>query len=102
MADLVGGCRGPEESCRDWYHDQEPGRTCSMSRRDNTPITLQPPAAASWVEKSPEVCGGDARVRRTRITVWSLVQRRNWGLADAEILERLPSLTQADLDAAWT
>src|SRR3954471_12099514 len=60
--------------------------------------TLSPP---SWVEKVPGVCGGDARIRKTRITVWGLVQRRDHGLSDAEILERLPVLTHADLRAAW-
>jgi uncharacterized protein (DUF433 family) len=53
------------------------------------------------VEKSSGVSGGDARIRQTRVTVWGLVQRRNLGLSDAEILDRLPNLTQADLDAAW-
>jgi uncharacterized protein (DUF433 family) len=47
------------------------------------------------------VSGGDARIRQTRITVWGLIERRNLGLSDAEILERLPDLTQADLDVAW-
>jgi uncharacterized protein (DUF433 family) len=47
------------------------------------------------------VSGGDARIRQTRVTVWGLVARRNLGLSDAEILERLPHLAQADLDAAW-
>ena len=55
----------------------------------------------SWIEKTPGVCGGDARIRKTRITVAGLVERRAHGLLDAEILERLPTLTEADLSAAW-
>ena len=55
----------------------------------------------SWVEKTPGVCGGDARIRKTRITVAGLVERRAHGLSDAEILDRLPGLTEADLSAAW-
>jgi uncharacterized protein (DUF433 family) len=59
------------------------------------------PAPESWVEKSPDVCGGDACIRKTRITVWGLVEWRNLGLSDAEIMQHLPDLTQADLDVAW-
>jgi uncharacterized protein (DUF433 family) len=59
------------------------------------------PSPVSWVEKTPGVCGGDARIRQTRITVWGLVERRHFGLSDAEILERLPGLIPADLNVAW-
>jgi uncharacterized protein (DUF433 family) len=55
----------------------------------------------SRVEKTSDVCGGEARIRRTRVTVWGLVEWRNLGLSDAEILEHLPDLTPADLQAAW-
>jgi type III restriction enzyme len=64
-----------------------------------SPSPDAPPA--SWVEKTPGVCGGDARIRKTRITVWGLVEWRNLGLTDVEILQHHPDLTQADLDAAW-
>jgi uncharacterized protein (DUF433 family) len=78
-----------------------------MSANDVSQTTVPLPPApdaappASWVEKRPGVCGGDARIRKTRITVWGLVERRNQGLSNAEILARLPDLTEADLDAAW-
>jgi uncharacterized protein (DUF433 family) len=78
-----------------------------MKARDVNPATVSLPPSpdaappASWVEKSPGVCGGDARIRKTRVTVWGLVERRNQGLSDSEILEHLPDLAQADLDAAW-
>lgn len=55
----------------------------------------------SWIEKTPGVCGGDARIGKTRITVAGLVERRTHGLSEAELLQRLPSLTEADLCAAW-
>lgn len=64
-----------------------------------------PPEAApaeSWVEKRPDVCGGDARIRKTRITVWGIVEWRSLGLPDAEILQHLPDLAQADLEAGRT
>ena len=54
------------------------------------------------MEKAPGVCGGRARVRATRITVWQLVEMQQHGLSDAKILAGYPdSLTQEDLDAAW-
>jgi uncharacterized protein (DUF433 family) len=65
------------------------------------PLSSDTTPPASWVEKSPDICGGDARIRKTRITVWGLVEWRNLGLSDAEILQHLPDLTQADLEVAW-
>jgi uncharacterized protein (DUF433 family) len=76
----------------------------ARDRSDSTvSLPLGPPTAvpASWIEKTPGVCGGEACTRRTRVTVWGLVERRNLGLSDAEILDRLPGVTQADLDVAW-
>ncbi len=57
--------------------------------------------AETRIEKTLGVCGGNARVERTRILVWLLVLNRRWGKADAEVLASYPSLTQDDLDAAW-
>jgi uncharacterized protein (DUF433 family) len=65
-------------------------------------VSLSPaPPRASWVEKTPGVCGGDACIRQTRHTVWGLVEWRRLGRSDAEILERHPDLTAGDLEAAW-
>jgi type III restriction enzyme len=68
-------------------------------------LSVQPspttPASSSWIQKTPGVVGGDACVRKTRITVWGLVEWRHLGLSDAEILARVPGLTPADLEAAW-
>ena len=55
----------------------------------------------SWVQKTPDVCGGDACIRNTRITVWGLVQSRNLGAPDARILENIVGLTPDDLEVAW-
>ena len=55
----------------------------------------------SWVQKTPDVCGGDACVRNTRITVHGLVHYRQLGLSDERILEALPGLTRDDLATAW-
>jgi uncharacterized protein (DUF433 family) len=78
-----------------------------MKARDGRPAAVSLPTtsgstpASSWVEKRPGVCGGDARIRMTRITVWGIVEWRSLGLSDAEILQHHPDLTQADLEAAW-
>ena len=54
------------------------------------------------ITKTPGVCGGDACIRGTRITVWGLVQRRRLGLADAAIGESIQGgLCPADVEAAW-
>jgi uncharacterized protein (DUF433 family) len=53
------------------------------------------------IEKTPGVCGGDARIAHTRIPVWVLVQARNLGSSEAELLDNYPSLTAIDLTSAW-
>jgi uncharacterized protein (DUF433 family) len=53
------------------------------------------------IQKTPGVMGGEACVRRTRISVWILVGYRKLGVTDARLLEFYPGLTQADLDAVW-
>jgi uncharacterized protein (DUF433 family) len=59
--------------------------------------------AGVWpgIEKTPGVCGGQARIRSTRITVWLLEGLRRLGSDDAAILKQYPSLSQLDLDNAW-
>jgi uncharacterized protein (DUF433 family) len=57
--------------------------------------------AASWIQKTPGVCGGEACIRNTRHTVAGLVEWKSLGLTDGRILEHHPDLTQADLEAAW-
>lgn len=58
----------------------------------------------SWagIAKNPNICGGDACIAHTRIPVWVLVQARNLGNGEAEILENYPSLSATDLTNAWT
>jgi len=57
--------------------------------------------ATSWIEKNPEVCGGDACIRNTRHTVYGLVEWKRLGLSDERILQHHPDLSRADLEAAW-
>ena len=53
------------------------------------------------VRKTPGVLGGKACIRATRHRVSGLVQWQRLGLADHQILQRHPDLSQGDLDAAW-
>jgi type III restriction enzyme len=55
----------------------------------------------SWVQKTPGVCGGDACIRNTRITVHGLVHYRQLGFSDERLLEMIQGLTPDDLAAAW-
>jgi uncharacterized protein (DUF433 family) len=57
-------------------------------------------AGKSWVQKTAGVCGGDACIRNTRITVHGLVHYRQLGLSDERILEAIQGLTRDDLAAA--
>lgn len=53
------------------------------------------------IEKTPDIVGGEARVVRTRVPVWLLVQARRQGLTEAQILESYPNLQAEDLANAW-
>jgi type III restriction enzyme len=59
------------------------------------------PVTASWITHRPHPDGVEACIRNTNVNVWGLVQRRRHGLNDAQILDSIPGLTPADLDAAW-
>lgn len=60
------------------------------------------PTITDRITKTAGVCGGDACVRGTRITVWGLVQRRRLGLSNTAISESIQGgLSPADLEAAW-
>ncbi len=53
------------------------------------------------IEKTPGVCGGDARVAGTRIPVWSLVIWKNLGMSDEKLLTEFETLSPAGLKNAW-
>ncbi len=54
------------------------------------------------IDHTPGVVGGEARVVRTRIPVWTLVRLRQLGASEAELLQSYPSLRAADLAQAWS
>lgn len=53
------------------------------------------------IESNPNICGGEHCIVRTRIPVWLLVQARNLGKSEAELLEAYPGLRAEDLANAW-
>jgi uncharacterized protein (DUF433 family) len=57
----------------------------------------------TWVgiKKTPDVCGGDACIKNTRIPVWVLVQARDLGVSEIELLQDYPILSADDLANAW-
>ncbi|HUT36510.1 MAG TPA: DUF433 domain-containing protein [Planctomycetota bacterium] len=53
------------------------------------------------IESTPGVCGGEPCIVRTRIPIWVLVQARNLGTIEADILRCYPTLRAEDLANAW-
>ncbi|OUL20982.1 DUF433 domain-containing protein [Nostoc sp. 106C] len=58
---------------------------------------------SNWqgIEKTPRVCGGEARIAKTRIPIWVLVEARRLGYSDADLLKSYPTITAIDLAHAW-
>jgi uncharacterized protein (DUF433 family) len=67
----------------------------------STILSRDPTSAASWISKTPGVCGGRACIRDTRITVWGLMAWKREGLSDSEVLEQIQGLRAEDLEVAW-
>jgi uncharacterized protein (DUF433 family) len=59
---------------------------------------------SNWqgIEKKPRVCGGEACIANTRITVWVLVEARRIGYSDGDLLTSYPTITATDLANAWS
>lgn len=53
------------------------------------------------IESTPGICGGAARIVRTRIPVWVLVRARQLGTSEADLLLSYPTLRAEDLANAW-
>jgi len=64
-------------------------------------VALEVTDAFPGVDFQEGVCGGAARVVRTRIPVWTLEAARREGLGDGAILMAYPGLTAEDLANAW-
>ena len=70
---------------------------------DGTRVEVAPRTGMEpLIRKTPGVIGGDACVGNRRIAVWMLVEARNVGISDGQLLtDYEPPLTRAELDAAW-
>jgi len=53
------------------------------------------------IESTPDVCGGEPCIVRTRIPVWVLVQARRLGASEADLLRSYPGLRSEDLVNTW-
>lgn len=53
------------------------------------------------IESAPGVCGGEARIVRTRIPVWVLEHARRLGTSEADLLRAYPTLRAEDIATAW-
>lgn len=65
-------------------------------------IAMSQPTQKNIIQKTLGVCGGNARIRDTRIPVWTLVSFHQQGAYDEELLRNYPGLNQQDLEAAWS
>jgi len=54
------------------------------------------------INATPDVCGGEARLIRTRIPVWVLERMRQLGVSEIDILRSYPTLRAVDLVQAWS
>jgi uncharacterized protein (DUF433 family) len=76
-------------------------RGIAVLERKKGPLKSRQNDVAPGIEKTRGVCGGAARIARTRIPVWQLVEARALGASEAEILVDFPSLRAEDLVNAW-
>lgn len=64
-------------------------------------VAMEVTDAHPGIDFQTNVCGGSARVIRTRIPIWLLESLRRQGKTDAELLAAYPSLNAEDLANAW-
>ena len=55
---------------------------------------------ATGITHTPGVCGGRACIRHTRIPVWSIVEAKQLGATDIELLQSFQGLTAEDITNA--
>lgn len=70
---------------------------------DGTRVEVAPRTGMEpLIRKTPGVIGGNACIGNRRIAVWMLVESRNAGISDEQMLtDYEPRLTRSELDAAW-
>lgn len=50
------------------------------------------------IAQSDDICGDSARIANTRISVWSIVESKQLGMSDKDILESFPALSLTDIE----
>lgn len=60
-------------------------------------VLFQSTLIEKTIQKTVGVCGGCARIRNTRIAVWTLISLQNQGADESELLRNFPGLTLFDL-----
>jgi len=58
---------------------------------------LQEKLKSRAIQRTMGVCGGHARIRNTRIPVWTIISLQKQGANIPEILQNFPSLSADDL-----
>jgi uncharacterized protein (DUF433 family) len=74
--------------------DDDKAKVVQLLTQRNVPL-------GRGIEKTPQVCGGSACIADTRITVWGLVEAKQIGYTEADLLISYPSLSATDLANAW-
>ncbi len=57
-------------------------------------------SANEGIEKTVDVCGGSARIKNTRIPVWSIVEAKKMNFGDDRILASYPAISLIDIENA--
>lgn len=69
--------------------------------RESTEAWLPQAFVLSGIVRTPDICGGDARINRTRIPVWAVERLRQLGAPESEILLTFPTLSAIDVAQAF-
>ena len=72
-----------------------------MANTTQSTVVFSGPRGEALIQKTPDVCGGDACIRNSRIMVWLLVAFKKGGWTDQNFFDNYESLTAEDLAAAW-
>lgn len=73
----------------------------ALSASDKNRLLKQLTGEIADIQKTPNVMGGVACLRQTRIPVWMLENARRQGVSEADLLLNYPGLTAKDLANAW-
>jgi uncharacterized protein (DUF433 family) len=93
--DFSRGVRGKH------HQAYQQGHSVTISHQDGT-TTTQDFSASRIITKTPGVCGGEACIAGTRITVWLLVEAQQLGVSEAQLLQDYLHITAADLVNVWS